>query len=164
MLFGCYIPGLVPPETAAISTYTLCTPYNHKPVYTNYNVTLFRSHIHRVHVCLAEPATFTLGRTTRIFYICYCNNTGVEHIYILKWVSTESWPWRRKFSHCSCGDMNPQAFDHKSGNNSVKKTSSLTKSSPACTWNVNTILYIYTCISIKLHDDHGLDLTSQGKP
>ena len=26
----------------------------------------------------------------------------------------ESWPWRRKFSCCSCRDLNPQPFDHES--------------------------------------------------
>ena len=30
-------------------------------------------------------------------------------------VSKESWPWRRKFSCCSCRDSNPQPFNHKSG-------------------------------------------------
>ena len=30
-------------------------------------------------------------------------------------VSTESWPWRRKFSHCSSRDLNPRPFDLESG-------------------------------------------------
>ena len=30
-------------------------------------------------------------------------------------VSTESRPWRRKFSHCSCRDSNPRPFSHESG-------------------------------------------------
>ena len=30
-------------------------------------------------------------------------------------VSTQSWPWRRKFSRCSCQDSNSQPFDHESG-------------------------------------------------
>ena len=30
-------------------------------------------------------------------------------------VSTESWPSRRKFSHCSYWDTNPRPFDYKSG-------------------------------------------------
>ena len=29
-------------------------------------------------------------------------------------VSTESWPWRTKFSHHSCGDLNLGPFDHES--------------------------------------------------
>ena len=28
-------------------------------------------------------------------------------------VSTECWPWRRKFSHCSCWDLNLWPFDHE---------------------------------------------------
>ena len=30
-------------------------------------------------------------------------------------VSTENWPWRRKFSRRSNGDSNPRPFDHESG-------------------------------------------------
>ena len=30
-------------------------------------------------------------------------------------ISTESWPWRRKFSCCSCRDLNQRLFSHKSG-------------------------------------------------
>ena len=30
-------------------------------------------------------------------------------------VSTESRPWRRKFSHHSCRDLNPGPFSHESG-------------------------------------------------
>ena len=30
-------------------------------------------------------------------------------------VRTESWPWRRKFSHCSCRDLNPRPFSDESG-------------------------------------------------
>ena len=45
-------------------------------------------------------------------FMCYCSNTGVE--WIPKWVSTESWPWRRKFSHHSCPDSNPWPFNHES--------------------------------------------------
>ena len=47
------------------------------------------------------------------YFMCYCSNTGVE--WILKWASTENWPWRRKFSCRSCWDLNPQPFSHESG-------------------------------------------------
>ena len=30
-------------------------------------------------------------------------------------VSTESWPWRRRFSRRSCRDSNPRPFSHESG-------------------------------------------------
>ena len=30
-------------------------------------------------------------------------------------VSTENWPWRRKFSRCSSRDSNPRPFNHKFG-------------------------------------------------
>ena len=47
-------------------------------------------------------------------FTCCCSNTGVEQILKYK-ISTASWPWRRKCSHHSCRDSNPQPFDHKSG-------------------------------------------------
>ena len=37
-------------------------------------------------------------------FACYCSNTGVE--WIVKYVSTESWPWRRKLPHRSCRERN----------------------------------------------------------
>ena len=54
VLFACYTAGLVPCETAAVSAYVLCTPYNHTPVYS---VTLFKG-MCRVHVCLSVTCTF----------------------------------------------------------------------------------------------------------
>ena len=49
--------------------------------------------------------------------------TGVFYV-LLRWhgggmdteirVSTESWPWRRKFSCRSCRDLNPWPFNHES--------------------------------------------------
>ena len=47
-------------------------------------------------------------------FTCCCSNTGVEQILKYK-ISTASWPWRRKCSHHSCRDSNPQPFNHKSG-------------------------------------------------
>ena len=44
---------------------------------------------------------------------CCCGNTGVERIP--KWVSTETWPWRRQFSRRSYRDSNPGPFNHESG-------------------------------------------------
>ena len=48
------------------------------------------------------------------FFTCYCGNTGVERILKIR-VSTESRPWRRKFSRRSSRDSNPIPFNHKSG-------------------------------------------------
>ena len=48
-------------------------------------------------------------------FTCYCGNTGVERMDTEIRVSTESWPWRRKFSRRSCRDSNPWPFDHESG-------------------------------------------------
>ena len=37
-------------------------------------------------------------------FACYSSNIGVE--WILKWVCTESWPWWRQLSCCSCRALN----------------------------------------------------------
>ena len=46
-------------------------------------------------------------------FTCYCGSTGVERIP--NWVSTQSWPWRRKLSRRSCRDSNLRPFNHESG-------------------------------------------------
>ena len=51
---------------------------------------------------------------TGIFFTCYCGNTGVERIPKIR-VSTESRPWRRKFSRRSSRDSNPRPYNHESG-------------------------------------------------
>ena len=51
------------------------------------------------------------------FFMCYSDNTGMDTEIR---VSTESWPWRWKFSSHSCQDSNPQPFDHESGTLTTK--------------------------------------------
>ena len=80
---------LVPHETAAISAQVLCTPYNHAPCHFT------QSHIRKVYACLAV----TCGGGT---------DTEIR-------VSTESRPWRRKFTRRSSRDSNPRPFSHESG-------------------------------------------------
>ena len=46
-------------------------------------------------------------------FTCYCSNTGGGPDTKRR-VSTESWPWRRKFSLRSCRVSNPLPFDHVS--------------------------------------------------
>ena len=47
-------------------------------------------------------------------FTCYCSNTGGGTDTEIR-VGTESQPWRRKVSHCSCRDSNPCPFNHESG-------------------------------------------------
>ena len=75
---------------------TFCV--RHAPVYS---LTLFKAIVYGMNACMFScnlPPAFLsewLGAFT-----WYCSNRGrVEQIQ--KWVSTESWPWRRKFSHHS---------------------------------------------------------------
>ena len=72
------------------------------------------------------------------FSVCACfgvtchpyfwqNDRGLLHATAVTWgwsghwsghrlrLRTESWPWRRKFSHRVCREWNSQAFDHESG-------------------------------------------------
>ena len=99
------VTWLVPHGTAGILAYTLCTLYSHAPVYSI--IFLFRSHICRVHVCLAVSCQPVLGAAWPWSFKCYCSDTGV---------STKGWPWRRQFScHSQCRDLNLWPFDHESG-------------------------------------------------
>ena len=72
-----------------------------------------QSHIRKVYACLAVTCHLRFLAEWPGSFTCYCGNTGVERI--AKWVSTESRPWRRKFSHRSSRDSNPQSFNHESG-------------------------------------------------
>ena len=84
----------------------LRTPYNHAPRHF-----MQISHIRKVHACCNLPPA--LWAEWPGSFTCYCGNTGVERI--LKWVSTESWHRRRKFSSRSCRDSNLRPFNHESG-------------------------------------------------
>ena len=46
------------------------------------------------------------------YVTCMCATRGETHIEIR--ISTESWPWRRKFSSRSCRDSNQRSFSHES--------------------------------------------------
>ena len=101
---------LVTQESAARvsqSRHILCTPYNHALCH------FMQSHIRKVYACLAVTCPLRFWQ----------NDWGLLHATAVTrgWtdteirVSTESWPWRRKFSCCSSRDSNPRPFDHESG-------------------------------------------------
>ena len=58
------VTWLVSRETAAISAYFLCTPYNHAPIYS-----VIQTHIRRVLVCLAVTFHMHFWKTDQIFYV-----------------------------------------------------------------------------------------------
>ena len=62
---------LVPCETAAISVHVLCTPYNHVLVYS-----VIRSHVRRVHACLAVTCHLHFWQTDLGSFTCFCGNSG----------------------------------------------------------------------------------------
>ena len=97
---------LVPHETAAVSAQVMCTPYNHAPCH------FMQSHIRKVHACLAVTCHHHFWQNDRDLLHAIAV-TGVERRP--KWVSTESWPWRRKFSRRSGGFWNQRLFDHEYG-------------------------------------------------
>ena len=97
----------MPHETAAVSVQVLCTPYNHAPCH------LMQSHIHKVYVCLAVTC-----------HLCFWQNAR----NLLR-ATAVTWGWNgyqnksqhrkstleKKFSHCSCRDLNLQPFNHEFG-------------------------------------------------
>ena len=98
---------LVPHETAAVSAQVLCTPYNHAPSH------FMQSHIRKVYACLAVTCHLHFWQNDRDLLRAAAVTRGWNG-YRNK-VSTESRPWRRKFSRRSCRDSNPRPFSHDSG-------------------------------------------------
>ena len=97
---------LVPHETAAVSGQVLCTPYNHASCH------FMQSHICKVYACLAVTCHLHFWQNDRDLLRATAVTQGWNR-YQNK--STESWPWRRKFSRRSCRDSNSWPFSHKSG-------------------------------------------------
>ena len=98
---------LVPHETAAVSVQVLWTPYNHAPCQ------FMQSHICKVHAYLAVTCHLHFWQNDRDLLCATAVTRGGMETEIR--VSTENWPWRRKFSRHSCRDLNPQLFSHESG-------------------------------------------------
>ena len=95
-----YIAGTT--EIAAVSVHVMCTPYNHNPS------------LHRVNVCLFVTCHLHLSSEWQGSFTCYRGNTGWRGAG--GWtsteirVSTERWPWRRRFSRRSCRGLEPPNF------------------------------------------------------
>ena len=79
----------------------LCTPYNHVPCH------FMQSHIHKVHACSAVTCYLHFWQNDRNILHGTAVTPGWNRY---RHKSTESWPWRRRFSHRSCQDSNPQPF------------------------------------------------------
>ena len=67
-------------------------------VCTSLQCHFIRNHMCRVHVYLAVICHLYFWQND---WALLCGNAGMG--LILKWVSTENWPWRRKFSHRCAG-------------------------------------------------------------
>ena len=87
----------------------LCTPYNHAPHH------FMQSHIHKVHVSLAVTCHLHFWQNDRDLLRATAVTRGRGWNGYRNKVSTNSWPWRRKFSRRSCRDSNPRPFNHESG-------------------------------------------------
>ena len=81
---------------------------------TNAEARFNNSHIRKVYACLAVTCHLHFWQNDRDFFTCYCGNTGGGTDTEIR-VSTESRPWRRKFSRRSSRDSNPRPFNHESG-------------------------------------------------
>ena len=84
---------LVPRETAAISARSV---YTIQPCMTSCHFA--QSHVGWAHACLAVTCHLHFWQTDRDFFTCYCGaDTEIR-------VSTDSWPWGRKFYLRFCPD------------------------------------------------------------
>ena len=100
---------LVPQESAARESQSrriLCTPYKHAPCH------FMQSHIRKVYACLAVTCHLRFSQNDRGLLRATAVTRGWNGYRIR--VSTESWPWRRKFSRRSSRDSNPRPFDRES--------------------------------------------------
>ena len=68
--------------------------------------------VFRMHVCLAVTCHLLFWQNDRDLLRVTAVTRGGTDTKIR--VSTENWPWRRKFSRRSCRDSNPGPFDHES--------------------------------------------------
>ena len=105
--FGCYMAGAMWNccGLGASSVYTI------QPC-TSLQCRFIQSRTGRVHMYLAVTCTCTFGKMTGIFYELLQQHRGGTDTEMR--VSTESWPWRKKFSHFSSRDSNPGLFNHES--------------------------------------------------
>ena len=76
---------------------------------TNAEARFNKSHIRKVYACLAVTCHLHFWQNDRDFFTCYCGNTGGGTDTEIR-VSTESRPWRRKFSRRSSRDSNPRPY------------------------------------------------------
>ena len=96
------VTWLVPRETAAVSI-QWCTVSRH----------FMLSHIRRVHACLAVTCNLHFWQNGRDLLRATAVTRGWNDTEIR--ISTESRPWRRKFSRRSRRDLNPGPFSYESG-------------------------------------------------
>ena len=104
------LTALVPQESAARESQSrrvLCTPYNHAPCH------FMQSHIRKVYACLAVTCHLRFWQNDWGLLRATAVTRGWMDTEIR--VSTESWPWRRKFSRRSSRDSNPWPFNHEFG-------------------------------------------------
>ena len=85
----------------------LCTQYNHAPCH------FMQSYIRKVYACLAVTCHLHFWQNDRGLLRATAVTRGGTDTEIR--VSTESRPWRIKFSRRSYKDSNTRPFDHESG-------------------------------------------------
>ena len=80
---------------------------------TNAEARFNKIHIRKVYACLAVTCHLHFWQNDRDFLLATVVTRGGTDTEIR--VSTESRPWRRKFSRRSSRDSNPRPFNHESG-------------------------------------------------
>ena len=90
--------------------------WNYCHLYTLYNQAACRitsckaTYVGRM--CLAVTCQLHFGQNDQDLFHATAVTGGMDAEIR---VSTESWPWRKQFSHHSCRDLNPQPFNHVFG-------------------------------------------------
>ena len=95
------------PQNVLLRVAYLCTPYNHAPCHFT------QSHIRKVYACLAVTCHLQFWQNDRDLSRATAVTRGGTDTEI--GVSTESRPWRRKFSRRSSRYSNPRPFSLESG-------------------------------------------------
>ena len=115
---------------------SLCT-INHAPCH------FMRSHIRKVYACLAVTCHLRFWQNDWDLLRATAVTRGGGADADIR-VSTESWPWRIKFSRSSCRDSNPRPFNHESG----ALTTELSRSPWAWSWWSRWLTRFRSCDSL----------------
>ena len=116
---------------------------------TNAEARFNKSHIRKVYACLAVTCHLHFWQNDRDFLRATVVTRGWNGYRKIR-VSTESRPWRRKFSRRSSRDSNPRPFNHESGALTTELSPPPIVGGKGCTFILIAIAAVwfgYTCLT-----------------